>query len=95
MIKGLISFKVKVREDEVYQISPRTWEALIKGVYQLEKIQKIYGIKGVEILFANDGKRTVKEIAQGLRLNPGFVKVVLGYFLMEHFIDLVPMEKKN
>jgi predicted transcriptional regulator len=94
VIKGLVSFKVKVREDEVYQISPRTWEALIKGVYELEKIQKIYGVKGVEILFANDGKRTVKEIAEGLRLNLGFVKVVLGYFLLEHFIDLVPLEKK-
>jgi DNA-binding MarR family transcriptional regulator len=95
VVKGLISFKVKVRDDDVYQISPRAWEALIKGVYQLEKIQKIYGAQGVEILFANDGKRTVKEIAEGLRLNPGFVKVVLGYFLLEHFIDLVPEEKKS
>lgn len=94
VIKGLVSFKVRVREDEVYQISPRTWEALIKGVYEIEKIQKIYGVKGVEILFANDGKRTVKEIAQGLRLNLGFVKVVLGYFLLENFIDLVPKEIK-
>lgn len=89
VIKGLISFKVRVREDDVYQISPRTWEAFIKGVYEIEKIQKIYGVKGVEILFANDGKRTVKEIAQGLKLNLGFVKVVMGYFLLEHFIDLV------
>lgn len=95
VIRGLISFKVRVREDEVYQISPRTWEALIKGVYELEKIQKIYGVKGVEILFANDGKRTVKDIAQGLRLNLGFVKVVLGYFLLEHFIELVSKEKKE
>lgn len=90
VVKGLISFKVRVRDDDVYQISPRTWEALMKGVYQLEKIQKIYGVKGVEILFANDGRRTVKEIAQGLRLNPGFVKVVLGYFLIEGFITPVP-----
>ncbi|MFB0562624.1 MAG: hypothetical protein ACETWM_15570 [Candidatus Lokiarchaeia archaeon] len=95
VVRGLISFKVKVREDDVYQISPRAWEALMKGVYQLEKIQKIYGVRGVEILFANDGKRTVGDIAQGLRLNPGFVKVVLGYFLIEGFIDLVPKEKKT
>ncbi|MEM2135359.1 MAG: hypothetical protein Q6366_006125 [Candidatus Freyarchaeota archaeon] len=92
VVRGLIRFKVKVLEDDVYQISPRTWEALMKGVYQLEKIQKIYGVKGVEILFANDGKRSVKKIAQDLRLNPGFVKVVLGYFLMEGFIELVTRE---
>ncbi|MEM3526527.1 MAG: winged helix-turn-helix domain-containing protein, partial [Candidatus Jordarchaeaceae archaeon] len=40
LIRGLISFKVRVHEDEVYQISPRAWEAFIKGVYELEKIQK-------------------------------------------------------
>lgn len=95
VIRGLVTFRVRVRDDGVYQISPRAWEALMKGVYQLEKIQKIYGVRGVEILFANDGKRTVREIAQGLRLNLGFVKVVMGYFLMEGFIYLVPLEKKT
>ncbi|MGQ9722966.1 MAG: hypothetical protein ACUVXA_16785 [Candidatus Jordarchaeum sp.] len=93
VVKGLISFRVKIQDNDMYQISPRAWEALMKGVYQIEKIQKIYGARGVEILFANDGKRTVKQIARDLRQSPGFVKVVMGYFLMEGFIHLVPNHK--
>lgn len=40
VIQGLISFKVKVRENDVYQISPRTWRLLRRGFISSKKSKR-------------------------------------------------------
>ncbi len=86
-----VELKIKIEEVDIFSPTEKATEAFSRETKSHQKILELFGELGIDILYALDGKRDLKDIKEDLKTDFGELLKIIKYFLTEEFISWIEL----
>ena len=86
-----IELKIKIEESDIFSPTEKAIEAFSRETKSHQKIIELFGDTGIDMLYALDGKRDLKDITKELQISYTDVLKIIKYLLREELIGWVEL----